>query len=160
MSARIAELMDTVHLPCSTAGCRPREFGGGQRQRIGIVRTSALEPDCLIADELVSALDVSVQAQMVNLRPMHHLSHPAAVMYLGRVVQLAETEDLFAQPHPLPVGQRIMVHHDSSLAGRLRAAFRPLPLRTPGGPCASTDRPCCTSSGELRLDYSERRAPV
>ncbi|KAB7895438.1 ATP-binding cassette domain-containing protein [Rouxiella sp. S1S-2] len=118
--ARIRQLMELVRLPADAIDKLPHEFSGGQRQRIGISRALAVEPEVLIADELVSALDVSVQAQVVNLlldlqqklsltvlfvahdlRLVRHISHRVAVMYLGEVVEVGDTEALFQTPlHP------------------------------------------------------------
>ena len=120
MDARVAALLEMVGLAPDAAQRSPGEFSGGQRQRIGIARTLALQPKLLIADEAVSALDVSVQAQIINLleelqKSLHltmlFISHDlsvvrcmtdrAVVMYLGKIMEMGPTEHLFGAPaHP------------------------------------------------------------
>ena len=156
LTKRIADLIDIVRLPKDSAGRWPHEFSGGQRQRIGIARALAAEPDLIICDEAVSALDVSVKAQIVNLLQdlqrqlglgllfishdlaiVEHMTHRVAVMYLGRIVETGDKNMLFSVPqHPYTRALLSAVPVPDPDAPRNRTILKgdvPSPINPPAG---------------------------
>jgi peptide/nickel transport system ATP-binding protein len=171
---RVAELLDLVQLPSDAADRFPHEFSGGQRQRLSIARALAVDPSFIVADEPVSALDVSMQSQILNLMRelqdrlgltylfishdmsvVRHMADRVAVMYLGRVVEIAPADELFTNPlHPYT--QALLSAIPSLIVGRPTER-----IRIPGEASMIGDLQACRFAGRCfrSLDVCRQQRP-